>query len=73
MEKKNNKPAHFFIFPLVPKNCAVCGGVNPPCAKYCGDCGSSMVITRIRHSDKSPDNATEPTSGDAAKISTSIS
>ena len=51
MKKNNSKPGHYFIFPLVPKNCAICGGSNPPCAKYCGDCGSSFIITRIRQSD----------------------
>ena len=59
MEKKNDKPGHFFIFPLVPKNCLICGRANPLSAKCCAYCGSSFVITRLRQQDKSPSNATE--------------
>jgi hypothetical protein len=43
----------------MPKSCSVCGGLNPPSAKYCGDCGSSFIITRMRQNDKSPEDATE--------------
>ena len=60
---KNNlsdKPMHIFIFPLIWKPCAVCGKYNPPSAKYCGYCGSSYVITRMRPDDKSPGDATVP-------------
>lgn len=51
----NNKPLHIFIFPLVPKTCPICGGVNPLSAKYCGDCGFSFIIEKMKQRDKSPD------------------
>ncbi len=43
----------------ISKKCSVCNKLNPENAEFCCYCGSSMVITRIRHSDKSPVNATE--------------
>jgi hypothetical protein len=39
----NEKPIHVFVFPLIPKTCSICGGINPACAKYCGDCGSGFI------------------------------
>ena len=59
MKKKENKPMHIFIFPLVPKICSICERANPMSAKCCAYCGSNFVITRIRQNDKSPSNATE--------------
>lgn len=44
----------------IPKICGICGGINPYYAKYCGDCGSSFIITRMRQPDESPENAPEP-------------
>lgn len=37
----------------IPKICGICSGINPYYAKYCGDCGSSFIITRIRQQDDS--------------------
>lgn len=31
--------------------CPICGKLNPENAKYCAYCGSSLIITRIRHLD----------------------
>lgn len=43
------------------KQCPICGKLNPEDAKYCAYCGTTLgVITRIRHDDKSPKDATEP-------------
>lgn len=44
----------------INKRCSVCNKLNPDNADYCCYCGSSVVITRIRQRDKSPENATEP-------------
>ena len=45
---------------VLNKYCSICNKLNPENADYCCYCGSSLVITRIRQSDKSPENATEP-------------
>lgn len=44
----------------VNKKCSICNKLNPENADYCCYCGSSLVITRMRQSDKSPENATAP-------------
>lgn len=41
----NEEPNHYHI--LIPRICSICGGINPSCAKYCGDCGSSFIINKI--------------------------
>ena len=44
---------------ILNKQCSVCNKLNPENAEFCCYCGSSLIITRMRQSDKSPENATE--------------
>ena len=44
----------------IDKVCNVCNKLNPENAGFCCYCGSSLLITRMRQGNDSPDNATEP-------------
>ncbi len=45
----------------IGKLCSICGKLNPEDAKFCAYCGTTLgIITRFRHNDKSPENATKP-------------
>lgn len=58
--KKINKPTHFFIFPLVPKNCPICERANPLSAKCCAYCGSSFVSPECDNRDNHPSMRQNP-------------